>query len=216
MKKKILFGSIIAGILLVTVPFSNAVGYHTSSEFYQQNTIEDDDKKELLFDVFLEIVNDKEIRRIITDDQSMNYNEKSSFLINHQITRRELSLAYSFGLLFYKNLPESDISRVKDKFYVKDDEIKHEILGVIENDNTLLEKLSFLSCPQCDCNEVESTSHYPLVICVISLIVFIGFAVISLIAESLNLNILFGLTTIIAFLAVVILEGFCVPSGPWM
>jgi len=169
MKKYPLIGvSICAVVLLVLASLSNVVGYQTVQSS-NQNTINTKvNQRELLFQTIVDIVNNKEIQRIILKSQISKagfFNPDARFSIFDLpvLTQNQLKQMYFIGLILTKVISKSRIHSMVEHYQITP-EIQKEISAVIENNPTIKEEITQLQNSECDCeNENIAQSTYPII-----------------------------------------------------
>ena len=148
-KKPLIVVSICAVILLVLGSLNNVVGYQTV-QTSQQNVIKERiNQRELLFQTIIDMVNDKEIQRIILKSQmSRGIFPTSDFPV---VTKNQLKRMYIIGLILSKVISKSRIHSMVEQYQVGNQEMQKEISAVIEKNPILNEELAQLSNSECAC-----------------------------------------------------------------
>jgi hypothetical protein len=180
--------SIIAVVLLVLGSLTNVVGYQ-SVQSSNQNTITNEvNQKELLFQTFVDIANNKEIQRIILKSQMMNGKFLDSDVkLLPSISKQQLRQMYFIGLMLSKIISKSRIqSMVQHQYQLSNPEIQKEINAVIEKDSTLNEELTQLSYSDCDCENENTMNRTFPVVCFIIMILIVPIGLFNGISEFLE------------------------------
>jgi len=154
-KKPLIVVSICAVVLLVLGSLSNVVGYQTVQSSNQQTVKEEVSQKELLFQTICDIVNNKEIQRIILKSQmSRGIFPTSEIPV---VTKNQLKMMYFIGLILSKGISKSTIQSLIGKYQFNNQEIQKEINAVIEKDTTINSEITQLKNSQCDCENEKTT-----------------------------------------------------------
>ena len=164
-KKPLIVVSILAVVLLVLGSLSNVVGYQ-SVQTSQQNTIKERiNQRELLFQIIVDIVNNKEIQRIILKSQmSRGIFPTSEMPV---VTKTQIRQMYFIGLILSKVISKSRIQSMVGKYQFNNQETQKEISDVIQEDATLNADVTQLQDSECDCeNEKTAEWRFP-VICIL-------------------------------------------------
>jgi hypothetical protein len=114
------------------------------------------DQKELLFQVILDIANNREIQKIIMNYEMRRggfFNSGVRFLVitPHFFTKLELNAVYHIGLIFSRTVGASRMHSMPERYQVSSQGIQDEITAVIEKDATLKAEITQLSNSKCDC-----------------------------------------------------------------
>ncbi len=161
-KKPLIVVSILAVVLLVLGSLSHVVGYQTI-QTSQQNIIKERiNQRELLFQTIVDIANNKEIQRIILKSQmSRGIFPISEFPI---ITKNQLKVMYFIGLILSKVISKSKIQSMLGEYQFNTQEIKKEIITVIETDTIINAELTQLQTSDCDCeNDNTMNWRFPVI-----------------------------------------------------
>jgi hypothetical protein len=180
MDKKPLIGvSILAVVLLMMGSLSNVMGYQ-AVQTSQQNIIKERiNQRELLFQTIVDIVNNKEIQRIILKSQM----SRGMFPVSDipVLTKNQLKVMYLIGLILSKIISNSRMHSMVEKYQLNNQALQKEINAVIEKDNSLNAEITQLQDSECDCeNEINeekiSTTDFSdtPIICMFSLTVILG------------------------------------------
>ena len=176
MDKKPLIGvSILAVVLLVMGSLSNVVGYQLVQSSNQSIIKERISQKELLFQTIVDIVNNKEIQRIILKSQMKRGIFPTSEI--PVITKNQIKQMYFIGLILSKVVSKSRIQSMIGEYQFNNQEIQKEISAVIENNPILKGEITQLFNSDCDCeNEKTVQWDYPI-FCFINFLLILHFAI---------------------------------------
>jgi hypothetical protein len=180
MDKKPLIGvSLCAVVLLVLGSLTNVVGYQTIQSSNQNLIKERINQKELLFKTIVDIVNNKEIQRVILKSQmSRGIFPTSEFSV---VTKHQLQQMYIFGLMFSKIISTSRIHSMIKQYQLNSKGMQKEINAIIEKDSMLKGEITQLSNLECDCKNENATRLGFTIICSIYFILIIPIATIAII-----------------------------------
>ncbi len=178
MDKKPLIGvSILAVVLLVLGSLSNVVGYQ-SVQTSQQNLIKERiNQRELLFQTIVDIVNNKEIQRIILKSQM----SRGIFPTSESpvLTKNQIRQLYFLGLILSKVISKSRIQSIIGKYEFNNQEMQKEISAVIERNAIINSELTQLKDSECNCeNEKDINWTFP-VLCTILFFIFLPLLLLS-------------------------------------
>ncbi|HUS98985.1 MAG TPA: hypothetical protein VMY59_01535 [Candidatus Thermoplasmatota archaeon] len=136
MDKRPLIGVILCAVaLLVLGSLSNVVGYQTVQSSNQQIRKEEVNQREFLFQTIIDMVNNKEIQRIILKSQmSRGIFPTSEIPV---VTKNQLKQMYFLGLILSKVVSKSRMQSMVQQNQLINAEIQKEISAVIEKDATL-------------------------------------------------------------------------------
>ena len=117
------------------------------------------DQKELLFQTILDIVNNKEIQRVILNSEIkrgwfFNPNTRISVFNPYVLTNTELNTVYHIGLMLFKNFDVSRINSMFERFRGNNQALQKEITAVIEKDATIKGEFIQLSDSKCNCEDI--------------------------------------------------------------
>jgi hypothetical protein len=181
MKQYPLIGiSIIAVVILLLASLSNVVGYQSVQSSSEQTIKERINQRELLFQTIVDIVNNKEIQRIILKSQmSRGILPPSELPI---INKQQIKRMYFLGMILSKVISKSRIQSLIGKYQFNNQEMQKEINGVIEKDYVLKSNINQLSCSNCSIGKtwiwqfpvICSILFVPYFICMIWLIAMYG------------------------------------------
>jgi uncharacterized membrane protein len=170
-KKPLILVSIGAVVLLVLGSLSNVVGYQ-SVQTSQQNAIKERiNQKELLFQTFVDMVNNKEIQRIIFLSQMSKSVFPGSSMTD--LTKSQLRQMYAIGLILSKVISKSRLQSMVQQHQLIKPAIQKEITAVIEKDAKLKGEITQLSGQSCNCGiESNFTWNFP-VLCILVFALFV-------------------------------------------
>jgi len=183
MKKKFLAIGIstVSVILLILASLTNVVGYQTIQTSQESVIKERINQRELLFQTIVDIVNDKEIQRIILNSQITRGIFPTSDI--PVLTKNQLKQKYFIGLILSKFISKSRIQSMVQKYQLLNPNIQEGINGVIEKDVTLSNEITQLQDSDCDCSD-EKTAQWNFPILCLLLVPFL--------ILSIALNAMFG------------------------
>ena len=180
--------------LIVLASYTNVVSVQTVESSNHKIIKDEINQKELLFQTILDIVNNKEIQKIIQNSEMKGVLERSQlafgtklFLFNLKsyfsalltqspvLTKKYLDYAYRMGLILSRTLEASKIHSILERFQVNTQGIQKEISTVIEKDATLNGEMMQLSSLSCDCENSNTTRWSFPVLCTL-LLPLAGFA----------------------------------------
>jgi hypothetical protein len=217
-KKPLIVVSICAVVLLVLGSLSNVVGYQ-SVQTSQQNTIKERiNQRELLFQIIVDIVNNKEIQRIILKSQmSRGIFPTSEMPV---VTKTQIRQMYFIGLILSKVISKSRIQSMVGKYQFNNQETQKEISSVIEKDTIINSEITQLQDSECDCEKENFQEWRFPFICVILIILFYSPYIILVLIGSILAAIpealfyLCGILTLIPWLLGFILKCWWAGYGP--
>ena len=180
MHKNPLIGvSIIAVVLLVLGSLTNVVGYQAVQSSNQKAINSEVDQKELLFQIILDISNNKEIQRLLLNSEIrrggfFNPDTRFSIFTPHVLTKAELNTAYHIGLIVSKNFDVSRIHSLLEQHQMIPQGVQKEITDVIEKDATLNGEIIQLSNSNCDCEDSLGVTawQFPVICTILGVIEF--------------------------------------------
>ena len=164
--------STVSAIILILTSLTNVVGYQTV-QTSQQNIIKERiNQRELLFQTIVDIVNNKEIQRIILKSQmSRGVFPTSEFPV---VTKNQLKMMYFIGLLLSKVVSKSRLQSMIGKYQFSNQEIQKEISAVIEKNAILKAELIQFKNSDCDCEEENTIEwHFPVICIILSILTII-------------------------------------------
>jgi hypothetical protein len=118
MDRNLLIGiSICAGVLLILVSLSNVVGYQTVQSSNQKLINEEINQKEVLFQIIVDIANNKEIQGIILKSQIsrgefFHPDVKFSMFNDPVLTKNQLKQMYLIGVVLSKIITKSQVHSI--------------------------------------------------------------------------------------------------------
>ena len=182
-KYPLIGGSIVAVVVLVLSSLTNVIGYQTVQSSNLKMISNEIDQKELLFQTIVDMVNNKEIQKVILgseitgkrfSDPDMRFS-----VFNHPVlTEKRLKRMYTMGVILFKTLSKSKMQSMIKQYQVGNQETQKEINAVIEKNAKLKNEITQLSNSKCDCENENTTRlwNFP-VICAIVLILGTFFAI---------------------------------------
>jgi hypothetical protein len=127
-------------------------------------------KKELLFQVILNISNNIEIQKIILKSEmrrdGMSFlGIRFSRLVPQIITKDALNRLYLVGMMFSKNINKSKMHSMITQYQIYNQNLQKEVDNVIEKNPMLKAEMTQLSSTTCDCeNNMSITSwNFPII-----------------------------------------------------
>jgi len=160
-KKPLIGFNICSVVFLVLGSLSNVVGYQTIQTSQENVITERINQRELLFQTICDIVNNKEIQRIILKSQMSRGIFPTSYI--SVITKNQIRQMYFFGLILSKFISKSRIQSIIQKNQLMNPELQKEISAVIEKDVTLNAKMTRLQNSDCYCeNENTALWKFPI------------------------------------------------------
>lgn len=171
--------SIAAVVLVVLCSLSTVIGYQTVQSSHQQTIKEAVNQRELLFQTIIDLVNNKEIQRIILKSQMMNGKFRVSDI--PVLTKNQLKQIYFIGLLLSKGISTSMMQSIVGTYQFSNQKMQKEIDTVIEKDAVLREEITQLKNTECECEDKKIFLWpFPVIcsilfLCIISLNVILSF-----------------------------------------
>ena len=179
-KYPLIGGSILAVVLLVLASLTNVIGYQTVQSS-NQKIITTDNPKELLFQTIVDMVNNKEIQKVILNSELTRkrfFNPGVSFSVFNPpvLTEKFLKRMYTMGVILFGTPSKSKIQSMLKQYQVNNQGIQKEITAVIEKDATLNKKITQLSNSKCDCEDISVVTSwpFPIICCIAGFLVLIG------------------------------------------
>jgi len=163
--------SFCAVVLLVLGSLSNVVGYQTVQSSNQKIIQDEVNQKELLFQTIVDIVNNKEIQRIILKSQM----SRGMFPISDipLLTKNQLKQMYFFGLILSKVISRTRMQSMVQQYQSINPEMQQEIFAVIENNPTLNGEITQLQNSECDCENENTTDwNFPIICGILAMLFF--------------------------------------------
>lgn len=161
-KKHLIVVSICAVIFLFLGSLSNVVGFYTVQSSNQQTIKEEFNQRDLLFQTIVDIVNNKEIQRIILKSQ-MN---RGIFPVSESpvLTMNQIRQMYFIGMIQSKFISKSRIQSMVQKYQLFNPDLQQKISAVIEKDATINSEISQLQNSECACeNENIMNWSFPII-----------------------------------------------------
>jgi len=170
MKRKWLAVGII--LLFVGVTIAPTINFNTVKASQQNLIKERINQRELLFQTICDIVNNKEIQRVILKSQmSRGIFPTAEMPV---VTKNQLKMMYFIGMILSKVISKSRIQSMIGMYQFNNQEMQKEINAYIEKDTTINLELTQLSRSDCVCDNHETAVwHFP-VICTIFGYLFFG------------------------------------------
>jgi hypothetical protein len=156
-KKPLIGVSICAVVLLVLASLGNVVGYQTIQSSQPNLRKEGINQKELLVQTIVDIVNNKEIQRIILKSQMSRGRFPASDV--PVLTKNQLRWMVFIGLLLSRLISNSKMQSIVGKHEFKNQEMRMELSTIIEKNLTLKREITQLQNSECDC-ENENTTEW--------------------------------------------------------
>ena len=148
-------------VLLVLGSLNNVIGYQTIRSSPQQIIDERITQRELLFQAIADIVNNKEIQRIILKSQmSRGIFPPSEIPV---LTKNQIRQMYFICIILSKVIDKSKIQTMIGKYLFNNQEIQKDIYAVIEKDTIINSEIAQLKDSDCDCDkEITANWHFPI------------------------------------------------------
>ena len=139
------------------------------------------DQKELLFQVILDIGDNREIQKIIMNYELIKggfYSPGLRFLVftPQILTKKELNTAYSISLILSKTLSKSRMHSLLEQHQMIPQKVQKDVTAVLEKNATLNGELRQLSDLTCDCNKDTSGVtkwHFPILCAIVMAMIII-------------------------------------------
>ena len=177
-KYPLIGGSICAVVLLVLASLTNVVGYQTVQASNQKIITTEIDEKELLFQTIVDMVNNKEIQKVILGSEMAGkrfFDTRVRFSVFSPpvLTEKFLKRIYTMGVILFRTLDKLKMQSVIEHHPVLRQGMQKESPAVVEKDTTLKGEMTQLSSLSCGCEDENAfTWHFP-VICTFLFILFI-------------------------------------------
>jgi len=177
-KYPLIGGSILAVVLIVLASMNNIVVCQTVQTSNQKTINDEVNQKELLFQIIVDIANNKEVQKVIlgseiTGKRFFDTGIRFSVFTPLVLTEKFLKHAYTIGTMLTKTISKSKMHSLLEKYQVSNQGMQKEIIAVIEKDAKLKGELTQLSNSNCDCEENNAQDSFP-VICGITELVYFG------------------------------------------
>ena len=195
-KYPLIGGSICAVVLIVLASLTNVVGYQTV-QASDQKIITSDNPKELLFMTIVDMINNKEIQRVIvgseiTGGKYFDHSMMFSASIPPLLTKRFLNFAYHMGLILSKTISKSTLHSMLTQ-YQMNRAVQKGISVIIERTIKLKNEINQVASLSCDCeNETTTPWDFPIICGILMLVLFVYWAFQSI---GINLRILGNIWT---------------------
>ena len=160
-------GGIFAVVLLVLGSLANVVGFETVQSSNQKVINDAIDQKELLFQIILDMANNKEIQKIILNSEIRRegfFNPDIRFFkfTPQVLTKASINHLYLVGLMLSKTICKSKMHSIIEYYQVSHQEIQNVINAVIEKDTILDREITQLSGLKCDCGNENTSWNFPI------------------------------------------------------
>jgi len=189
-RKQIIIGAVFSVFLVVCTPvLANVLhkeNYAPGSDIIREDKV---DQKELLFQTIIDIVNNREIQRVLFNSEMRRGTEKLfssgmkfSVFTPYVLTKKYLNIAYSIGLILSKTLSKSKIDSMLERYQLNNQGLQKEITAVIEKNDGLSRKMEQLSEFHCNfCGNKSGVTYWPFpVICSVLGVVVLFFLFLTL------------------------------------
>jgi len=128
------------------------------------------DQKELLFQIIIDLVNNKELQRLTLNSQIYQdglFNPEVSFTIfnNPILTKNQLKQMYFVGLILSKTIGKTKLHIAIKQYQTNNQMVQKEISAIIEKNTTFKDEIMQLSNIPCDCGNENSTEWSFPIIC---------------------------------------------------
>jgi len=210
MTKKILILISIAVVsLIVFASFSNVVGVHTVEQSNNKVIKDEIDQKDLLFQTIVNIINDKEVQRVVLKFHSGLFHKDVKTRV---LTTKQLNSMYLVGSIFSKRVDKSKVQSLFQNYKLNNQELLDEIGSIIENNVMLNMEMEQLKLLNCDC-EKNSTINwsFPIICAFLWAIMIIPFALwlVTALAFHVELEIMYLIWTTIGKIGLIL-------NCPWI
>ncbi len=128
---------------------------------------------DLLFQTICDIVNNKEMQRLVlTSQMSRGIFTTSEFPL---VTKNQIRQIYFLGLILSKIMSNSRMQSLIVKHHLMNPEIQPEILALIEKNSLVQAEITQVKSSECDCkNENTKVMYYPIICSILLSLYFIG------------------------------------------
>lgn len=169
-KYSIIGGSILAVVLLVFGSMNSIVGYQTNQLTNQKIINSEVNPKELLFQMILDLTNNREIQKSILESETtgkrfFDPGARFSVFPSFIFTEMFLKQAYSMGVILTKTNSKSRLHSILKHYQMNNQGVQKKITSIIEKDAALKGKMTQLSCLSCDCGDQSTISWSFPIIC---------------------------------------------------
>jgi hypothetical protein len=167
-KYLIIWGSILVVVLVVLGSFNNIFGYQTVQASNMKKNNNEVNQKDLLFQIIVDMANNKEIQRVILGSELANKQffasgTRYSIFTPQVITKRFLNVVYQINLILSKTINKMKIHSILLRYHVNNAEIQKGLSEVIEKDTKLKSEMTRLSSLSCGCEDENSSAwQYPI------------------------------------------------------
>jgi hypothetical protein len=162
--------------LFVGVTIAPTINFNSVKASQQNEIKERINQRELLFQTIVDIVNNKEIQRIILKSQmSRGIFPTSEIPV---LTKNQIRQMYFLGLILSKFISKSRIQSLVGKYQLQNPITQEEMNAVIENNPIIKREITLLQDSECDCENKNTVGRDFQKICDIIYILYIFFMVI--------------------------------------
>lgn len=171
-KKHILIGILFFCYLLIGTPaIASIITNRTNPTSIKETTPQTiTDKKELLFQVIIDIVNNKDFNQLIYVQST--FQRTIAPIPAIMLTRSFLENVYIIGKVLSRTFNPSTIHRLFNKQTIESDQVlRNNIFKIINKDNNLKKNIELLLEPQCDCG--IALWNFPIICGILAPIFFI-------------------------------------------
>ena len=171
-KYPLIGGSICAVVLLVLASLTNVVGYQTVQSSNQKIIANEINEKDLLFQTIIDMVNNKEIQKVILESQSKFLTPLPTTQLTSvpTITKKQLNFMYNLGVVLSKTMGKVRIESLVKK-HPNNTQVNDKINSIMGNNTKLKEEMAQLSTLKCpSCSESSDNQTFP-VLCVVLFII---------------------------------------------
>jgi hypothetical protein len=223
-KYPLIGGSICAVVLLVLASLTNVVGYQTIQTSNQKIINSEIDQKELLFQTIVDMVNNKEIQKVILGSE---ITEKRFFdpgmrfsVFNHPVlTEKFLKRMYTMGVVLFRTLSKTKMQSLIQHHPVMNQKMQKELFSIVQKDFIFKGELAQLSNLKCNCEEENTTMSwsFPIICDITFVILVLGEKLLycSFITDhEIILEVLILLMVLSIFIGGLVLQCWWVPSYP--
>ncbi|MBN1637428.1 MAG: hypothetical protein JW866_00560 [Ignavibacteriales bacterium] len=182
MKKKSIIGvSLVLVILFILSSLTNVIGYQTVHSSNQKIIYEKMNRRELLFQIIIKMVNNKEIQKTFFNFQKNSdrlFKPGAGFSVFETpvFTKKQLRHMYIVGLLFLNTINKSKLSMMVEQYRIRNQDLQKEITNEIEKNETLSGMITQLAIIKCDCENQKIPSwNFPILCAFLFPLFIIGF-----------------------------------------
>ena len=171
--------SIAVVFLIIVASFTNVVGIQSIESSNNKITTDEVNQKDLLYQTIIDLVNNKEIQKIIQKYQTSRkgfFNPiKKLYGLNYPtITKNQLKKMHSIGLFLSRFISKSKIQSMVQEHQLISPEMQKELSAVIEKDAVLCSEVTQILNSGCDCdNEQVSSWGFPILCSILNVLMII-------------------------------------------